>query len=589
MLTPSSATSLATDSPLATYQQLMSEWFGFSELRPAQQAVLNALESSDVFTISPTGSGKSMSYVLPALKSGKVLVVSPHIALMQDQVESLRANGVAAAFINSTLTNARKRQTYLDFRNGDISLLYTSPESLANQRFVSGLASIGLNLLAIDEAHCVSEWGHTFRPEYLRLREVREALGSPRTIGLTATATPLAREDIVRRLGLDNAEQIVNSVVRDNLKFSVQSAMSNEQKRELLVQYVTARKGQSGIVYVGSRKRTDELAELLADSGVKARGYHAGLDAETRRNTQRAFMTDAVDVIVATNAFGLGVDKPDVRFIVHFDMPGRLEAYYQEAGRAGRDGEPADCELIYTGWSRNAPEYFIGQDHPDDEQVREFWHEALKRSEVDGENDYELSDSRRDGQVMALRALQDSGLIADDGTTLLSRDPDASINTGVITRHMHYELEMLASMVEFATTSVCRLNVVLKYFGEDAGEPCGRCDNCLATSWERSHGRNGASNRKRSATGSSVSSPERIHIGDPEWPLFDALRDWRKFRAVEDGVPPFVVFHDRVLAEMARKKPLSTTQLSDISGVGTVKRDRYGKDILRVIADFLKG
>lgn len=574
---------------LDTYRQLMSEWFGFSELRPAQEAVLSALETSNVFTVAPTGSGKSMSYMLPALRSGKVLVVSPHIALMQDQVESLQANGVNAAFINSTLTNASKRQTYLDFRSGKISLLYTSPESLANRRFISGLAAIDLNLLAIDEAHCVSEWGHTFRPEYLRLKEVREALGSPRTIGLTATATPLAREDIVRRLGLEDSEQIVNSIVRDNLKFSVQSAMSNEQKRELLVQYVTTRKGLSGIVYVGSRKRTDELADVLVDSGVKAMSYHAGLDAETRRDTQRAFMTDEVDVIVATNAFGLGVDKPDVRFIVHFDMPGRLEAYYQEAGRAGRDGETAECELIYTGWSRNAPEYFISQDHPDDDQVREFWHEMLQRPEPDGEYGYELYDVRRDGQVMALRAMQDSGLVADDGVTLLSRDPAVHINTGVITRHMHYELEMLAGMVEFATTSACRLNVVLNYFGESTGDVCGRCDNCMASSWDRAHGQNGASGRKRSSGRSSISSPERIHIGDPEWPLFDALRDWRKFRAVEDGVPPFVVFHDRVLSELARKQPVGIDQLTGISGVGTVKRDRYGNDLIRVIADFLRG
>ncbi len=577
-----SSQATATSPALDTYRSLMSEWFGFSELRPPQQAVLSALETSDVFTVAPTGSGKSMSYVLPALRDGKVLVISPHIALMQDQVESLRANGVSAAFINSTLTAARKRQTYLDFRSSEISLLYTSPESLANRRFVSGLAAIGLNLLAIDEAHCVSEWGHTFRPDYLRLREVREALGSPRTIGLTATATPLAREDIVRRLGLDDAAQIVNSVARDNLKFSVEKAESNDQKRDLLARYVTARKGQSGIVYVGSRKRTDELADLLVDSGIKAMPYHAGLDASTRRRTQRAFMTDEVDVIVATNAFGLGVDKPDVRFIVHFDMPGRLEAYYQEAGRAGRDGEPAECALIYTRWSRNAPEYFIAQDHPDDSLVREFWHDLLRRPAQDPEFYYEQPETQRDGQVMALRALQDSGLVADDGVTLLSDNTSAPINTGVITRHMHYEHEMLAAMVEFATTSECRLNVVLRYFGEAAARACGRCDNCVTTSWERSNG------RKRSS-GRGSSTYQQIHINDPEWQLFDALRDWRKARAAEDGVPPFVVFHDRVLAELARKTPLSTHELTSISGVGATKRDRYGSDIVKVIGQFLRG
>ncbi len=569
---------------LPEYRRLMSEVFGFDELRPAQEAVLTALETSDVFTVAPTGSGKSMSYVLPALRSGKVLVVSPHIALMQDQVEGLRANGVNAAFINSTLTASQKRQTYIDFRSGAVSLLYTSPESLANRRFVSGLASLGLNLLAIDEAHCVSEWGHTFRPDYLRLHEVREALGSPRTVALTATAAPLAREDIVRRLGLGDAQQIVNSVARDNLKFSVQKANSNQQKQEMLVQFVKARKGKSGIVYVGSRKRAEELAALLSDSGVKAQCYHAGLDSETRRNTQRAFMVDAVDVVVATNAFGLGVDKPDVRFVVHFDMPGRLEAYYQEAGRAGRDGEPAECELIYTRWSRNAPEYFISQDHPDDSTVRQFWHELLRRPHLDPELGFEQTDSSRDGQVMALRALQDSKLVAADGTTLLSDNPQAPINTAVITRHMNYELDMLTNMVEFATTGDCRLNVVLKYFGEHAVEPCGTCDNCAEAAWQRTHGRRNGKRRGTFSDGTPAS--KRIHIGDPEWPLFDALREWRKERAEEDGVPAFVIFHDRVLTELARKRPLNESELLAISGVGSVKRNRYGSDLVRVIREF---
>lgn len=566
------------------YEQLLSQWFGFSELRSAQAKILSALEQKDVFAVSPTGSGKSMAYVLPALRSGKVLVISPHIALMQDQVESLRANGVKAAFINSTLTRSQKNEAYLQFRDGDISLLYTSPESLANPRFVDRLSSIRLNLLAIDEAHCVSEWGHTFRPDYLRLKEVKQALGSPRTLALTATATDLAREDIVQRLGLQNAEQIVSSVSRDNLSFSVEHALSNEQKRELIAQYVRSRKDQSGIIYVGSRNRTDELAEVLVDSGVKAMSYHAGLSADVRRRTQRAFMTDEVKVMVATSAFGLGVDKPDIRFVVHFDMPGRLEAYYQEAGRAGRDGEPSDCHLIYTNWSRKAPEYFINRDHPDDDRVREIWLDLLRRGPV-ADYQSEQSDTAQDGQVMAVRALQESGLVGADGLSLLSDDASAQIKTGVITKHMHYELEMLSRMVEFATTSYCRLNVVLSYFGEATLEPCGRCDNCRDSAWQRSDGKANGRGAMRRSAGQTAKS-ERIHIGDPDWELFDALRDWRKQRAEEDAVPAFVIFHDRVLTELARKKPASAGQLMAISGVGATKRERYGDYLLRVISRF---
>ncbi|HCV27631.1 MAG TPA: hypothetical protein DGB32_04840, partial [Dehalococcoidia bacterium] len=214
------------------------------------------MDSGDVLAVLPTGSGKSMTYVLPALISGRVLVVSPHIALMQDQVESLVANGIAAAFINSNLTNSEKRNTYIAFRDGALDLLYTSPESLANQRFVTGLACAGINLLAIDEAHCVSEWGHTFRPDYLRLDSVRKQLGSPRTIALTATATSLARDDIARRLGLDHAVRVVHSVDRPNLTFAVNFGGGNSEKQDFLLDYCGKRRGKSGIVYVGSRKRT---------------------------------------------------------------------------------------------------------------------------------------------------------------------------------------------------------------------------------------------------------------------------------------------------------------------------------------------
>ena len=580
----SSPATTDTGDSLGLYSQLLADRFGYTSLRPTQAQILCSLEKGDVFAVSPTGSGKSMSFVLPALRSGRVLVVSPHIALMQDQVEGLHANGVEAAFINSTLTNAEKNSTFLRFRDGDVSLLFTSPESLANRRFVDLLAQMGLSLLAIDESHCVSEWGHTFRPDYLSLKKVRESLGPDRTLALTATATPLARKDIIERLGLEDAESIVSSVARQNLKFSVQQAMSNEQKRELVQQYVSERMGQSGIVYVASRARTEELALLLADHGVKAMPYHAGMDAVARRDTQRAFMTDDVDVIVATSAFGLGVDKPDVRFVLHFDMPGRLEAYYQEAGRAGRDGEPAECSLIYTRWSRKSPEYFIDLNHPDDEQVRGLWRDAVKRGSFAGRNGQDGHESQLEGFVMAIRALKDSGLVDGDRLTLLSDNPDAPITTRSITRHMHYELEMLDSMTEFATTSNCRLNVVLRYFGETPITDCGRCDNCHAAAWERA----GSGRRTRRVGDGRSISQGRIHIGDKDWELFDALRDWRKQRASADSVPAFVIFHDSVLTEIARKRPRTIDQLTTISGIGSAKRDRYGSELMNVVAEYLR-
>ena len=579
----------ATDTAniLGRYRAILAERFGYPDLRPQQENILSALEESDVFAVAPTGSGKSMTYVLPALLRGRTLVVSPHIALMQDQVEGLRANGVEASFINSTLTATEKRTSYFRFRDGHTNLLYTSPESLANRVFVDGLARIGLNLLAIDEAHCVSEWGHTFRPDYLRLNAVRNILGEPRTLALTATATIPARADIVRRLGLHNPQQVIASVQRFNLSFSVERYFSNDQRRQKLADFVSHRKGRSGVVYVSSRARTEELAELLSDNGVEALAYHAGLESAERRERQRAFMTDRVDVMVATNAFGLGVDKPDIRYVVHYDMPRRIEAYYQEAGRAGRDGEPAECVLFYSQWSRSGPEYFIEQDHPNDDAVRSVWSQILGMAARDEDWSRILEDERTEGLVMAMRALQESGLVADDGMTLWSMDSSVAIRTDTIQRHRQYELEMLDRMVEFATTTRCRMSVVLRYFGEPGTQRCGKCDNCaVAPVRARGGGRVRAGSSYETADSEAAGAVAVDDLSDDEKKLFDRLREWRKARADSDSVPPYVVFHDRVLAELARRRPTRVAELSDISGIGAAKREKYGREVARVISGF---
>jgi ATP-dependent DNA helicase RecQ len=638
------------------YASLLSEKFGYPGLRPGQSEALKGLDTSDVLAVLPTGSGKSMAYVLPALVHGRVLVVSPHIALMQDQVESLVANGIKAAFINSNLTNTQKRLTYIDFRDGDLDLLFTSPESLANQRFVGGLAKAGINLLAIDEAHCVSEWGHTFRPDYLRLDSVRQQLGSPRTIALTATATDQARDDIAQRLGMDDAVRVVHSVDRPNLTFSVNFGSGNSAKQDFLIDYVTKRRGKSGIVYVGSRKRAEELAELLTGAGLNAAHYHAGLPAQVRSSTQRRFMTDDIDVMIATNAFGLGVDKPDVRFIVHYDMPSRLEAYYQESGRAGRDGGPAECVLIYTPWSAAGPRRFIDRDHPPASELRIAWRRLCARVGPDLRMP-ESGLGKIDGGVMALRAFQESGLLDGPAQNLLSDSPDARINSTVVDRHREHEFEMLERMLGYAQTLGCRRSYILEYFGEEAIESCGSCDNCqnsagvggselvqrltrrrselaqqnrmdaidvfedrtareIAESrprteselleiwgigpvrarrfgaeimaevrqWESEHP--DATPRPSTSAPDKATSSQSRRPDHADMPLFDVLKAWRKSRAEEEGVPAFVVFGDRTLAALASSRPTNMDELFTVFGVGAAKRDRFGKDVLEVIADF---
>jgi len=639
-----------------TYTALLSEKFGYPGLRPGQSEALSGLDSSDVLAVLPTGSGKSMAYVLPALVSGRVLVVSPHIALMQDQVESLLSNGVRAAFINSNLTNAQKRDTYIDFRDGGLDLLFTSPESLANQRFVSGLARAGINLLAIDEAHCVSEWGHTFRPDYLRLDSVRKQLGAPRTIALTATATDKARNDIARRLGLDHAVRVVHSVDRPNLTFTVNFGGGNAAKQDFLIDYVTKNRGKSGIVYVGSRKRTEELAELLSGAGLNAAHYHAGMGAKVRTGVQRRFMTDQVDVMVATSAFGLGVDKPDVRFILHYDMPARLEAYYQESGRAGRDGEPSECVLIYTPYSANGPRRFIDRDHPPASELRMAWRQLCARAGPDSRMP-ESGLGNIDGEVMAIRAFQESALLDESADLLLSGDPDAPINSSVVDRHREHEFEMLERMLGYAQALGCRRSYILEYFGEKPIDSCGSCDNCqnaigadgsglvehlirlrseLARKYrmdpvdvfEDRTARAIADSRPRTETellecwgigpvrarrfgnellaevrGWETEHPDaapRAHVGaagktkatqsrrpeNADMPLFEVLREWRKTRAQEEGVPAFVVFGDRTLAALASARPRNMDELFTVFGIGAAKRDRFGRAILEVIEEF---
>ena len=647
---------------LDAYGALLSEKFGFPGLRPGQSEVLSGLNHSDVLAVLPTGSGKSMAYVLPALVGGRVLVVSPHIALMQDQVESLVANGVSAAFINSNLTSVQKRETYIKFRDGQLDLLFTSPEALGNEVFVKGLARAGVNLLAIDEAHCVSEWGHTFRPDYLRLDSVRRQLGSPRTVALTATATQQARDDIVRRLGLTDALRVVHSVDRPNLKFSVQFSGGNQAKQDCLLEFAAERRGKSGIVYVGSRARAEELAELLSERGLNAAHYHAGMAARTRSDVQRRFMTDRVDVMVATNAFGLGVDKPDVRYIVHYDMPGRLEAYYQESGRAGRDGEPAECLLIYTQWSANGPRRFIEDDHPSASDLRTMWRRLCGSAGSDPNSG--LSDSRvpegalgsLSGRVMAIRAFQESGLLDGSGDRLLSTDPDAPISSAIVERHKEHASEMLDRMVGYAQTLGCRRSYILEYFGEQPVDGCEHCDNCRSASgsdgsglaerlirlrsqiakrertdpadvfedrtareiadarprdvselleiwgigpvrvrrygdellaevsrWEADNPDAGPRNTRSPTTKPATPAPVKLEYVNR--PLYDALRSWRKSRADQDGVPAFVVFSDRTLVALAQARPADIDALFTVFGIGAAKRDRYGQEVLEVIAD----
>ena len=348
--------------------------FGLNSFRPGQRDVIEAvLGDENCVCIMPTGGGKSLCYQLPAImREGVTLVVSPLIALMKDQVDALEKLGLHAACINSALSPAEQAERIRQMQAGDLDLLYIAPERFRSPRFVEALRHTKIQLLAIDEAHCISEWGHDFRPDYARLGWFRQRVGEPTTIALTATATPTVRDDIIKQLQLDSPRIFMAGFSRPNLRFEVTHARSNKEKDAKLLAFLKQTPG-CGIVYTSSRKRCEEVAGLVSSTGRKAGVYHAGLLPEDRKKAQERFMLGRTEIVVATVAFGMGIDKADVRFVVHYNMPGSIEAYYQEAGRAGRDGDPSRCSLIYTATDRHIQEYFIDNAYPPREVVEHVY------------------------------------------------------------------------------------------------------------------------------------------------------------------------------------------------------------------------
>ncbi len=554
------APDVAFPGDLEEYRGRLREIFGYPEFRDGQARVLGGLAAQDVLAVMPTGSGKSLCYVLPALAVGRTLVISPLIALMQDQVESLQAAGVAATFINSNLDRAEQNQRYRDFIEGRIALLYVAPERFANAAFTNGLARAGVHLLAVDEAHCISEWGHNFRPDYLQLGPVRARLGNPRTLALTATANPQVRRDIANRLGIaGRCAEVVTTVDRPNLTYGVERIDSLDGRRRWVIDYARQRNGLAGIVYARTRRGVEEMAEALQAVGIPAEPYHAGLPAPRRSRVQRAFTVGDVPLIVATNAFGMGIDKPDVRYVIHLNMPGRLEAYYQEAGRAGRDGDPSECTLLYARADRRFQQQFIDEAHPDDATVREAWKYWTRVAEPGtGRLPYDIGNEAPERFGMLVSALRDSRLLDPVALRVLSLDPAAPLDTTSIHTHRTYAEARLREMAEYAETATCRRAVILHYFGEDAPEQCGSCDNCLG----------------RHANDEAPAFPEDLYD------RLIAIRDEVARRSARD---PFLVFENRTARELASLRPRDEEALRGVWGIGERRAAWFGAELLAAI------
>jgi ATP-dependent DNA helicase RecQ len=444
---------------------------GFRRLRPGQREAVRALlEGRDVLAVLPTGSGKSAIYQLAALRiPGPTVVVSPLVALQRDQVEAIARRRLAGAGqANATVPAGERRQAIEDFSAGDLEFLFLAPEQLARAETLEQVVAARPSLLVVDEAHCISAWGHDFRPEYGRLGELREAMGRPQAVALTATASPPVRREIIERLGLRDPAVVVRGFDRPNIHLAVERFSDADTKDDALVERVAGGEGGSGIVYAATRARTEELAGRLAEAGVDAVAYHAGLRAADRRAAQAAFMAGAKTVIVATTAFGMGIDKPDVRFVLHADAPDSLDAYHQELGRAGRDGKPATAILFYRPEDLGLRRFFAGGAKVDAEQL-----EQVARAL---EDNHGAADERRLRQTTGLSRAR-----LEAARNLLDRAGGSAAAAAALAdddrRVEQSRIEMLRG---YAEDDACRRELLLTYFGEPFEPPCGACDNCEA-------------------------------------------------------------------------------------------------------------
>lgn len=476
--------------------------FGFDDFREGQRDVIGSiLDGKDAVVVMPTGSGKSLCYQLPAMiLEGATLVVSPLIALMKDQVDALRARGLPATFINSSISEPEQRARIEALRRREHKLVYVAPERFRSSRFNSALQSVPISLFAVDEAHCISTWGHDFRPDYLRLKGVIRSLAKVQTIALTATATPYVRSDIIQQLGLDQPQTFVSGFDRPNLSIEV---MHTEREREKIarIKRLAKRVQGSGIIYASTRKAVEQVGEKLRNAGLSVVTYHAGMSDSLRVKAQDAFMGGHKQMIVATNAFGMGIDKPDIRFVVHYQMPGSLEAYYQEIGRAGRDGLPSTCVLLFNYADKNTHDFFIEGSYPDISVIRQVYDSLastqLKRIELSTAEIARRTGERNEMAVQsALYVLERAGHIqrtapvlsraprgTQPGRSILMLDdvPAAQLRVDAreVSRRGELERRKLREMIDFCYTDYCYRAHILRYFGDRQHKrQCGTCGNC---------------------------------------------------------------------------------------------------------------
>ena len=601
--------------PRIPLTQLLKQHFGFDKFKGNQEAIIESLiDGSDTFVLMPTGGGKSLCYQLPALlMNGTAIIISPLIALMKNQVDAMRTfsedDGVAH-FLNSSLNKAAVDKVKADIVSGITKMLYVAPESLTKEEYVEFLKTVPISFYAVDEAHCISEWGHDFRPEYRRIRPIINEIGKRPVIALTATATPKVQHDIQKNLGMLDANVFRSSFNRENLYYEIRPKTSQIDRN--IIKFVKSMEGKSGIIYCLSRKKVEELAQLLIVNNIKALPYHAGMDGATRSANQDAFLYEKVDVIVATIAFGMGIDKPDVRFVIHYDMPKSLEGYYQETGRAGRDGGEGICITYYSAKDLQKMEKFI-QNKPISEQEisRQLLLETAGYAESSvcrrlsllhyfGEK-YEIENCGNCDNCLKpkqrVEAKDDLCAVLETIAALKEKfkadhviDVMRGRATPDVKSYHHEDLEVFGCLPKLDVrhiNAVIRQAVIAGYIDRDI-ENFG----LLKITPE---GQAFLDNPK------SFKIVEDNEFGEDEEPevvksgagcaadqvLYSILKDLRKTMAKSLGLPPYVVFQDPSLEAMATTYPVTVDELANIPGVGSGKAKRYGNEFVKIIRRYV--
>ncbi|WP_139119089.1 DNA helicase RecQ [Pseudoalteromonas sp. BMB] len=595
--------------PINDPHSVLNDVFGYSTFRDGQLDIIqSSLAGQDTLVLLPTGGGKSLCYQVPAaLFAGVTIVISPLISLMQDQVAQLKAQGIAAEYINNSVAWEQQRDIYDALFQGRLKLLYVAPEKALQRDFIERISNCNISLFAIDEAHCVSHWGHDFRPHYFRLKELRQHFPSVPMMALTATADLATRKDIVQQLGMQAPFIYTGSFDRPNIRYTIEEKFKPLSQ---LIRYLKEQKGQSGIIYCGSRKRVDDIAEKLIDAGFNAAGYHAGLDNDQRQFVQNRFARDDIQIVVATVAFGMGINKPNVRFVVHYDIPKSVEAYYQETGRAGRDSLAAEAVMYFDPADIPRVRRFF-EDIPDEQRrkVEEQRFQAMSsfaeaqtcrrqillnyfseyQREACGNCDICLNPPKQfDGTLVAQQALSCVYRAEQRFGIGYIVDILRGANTARIREQNHHTLSTYGIGKEHSNEfwlSILRQLIHHGLLSQDITQ--------------------GATLRLTEAARAVLRGEYVLQLAEPrlvakhvyqdklaqfnyDKKLFAKLRALRKQLADEDDVPPYVVFNDRTLAEMAQRTPTTDSEFLQVSGVGFTKLSKYGAPFMQLIRNYLE-